>query len=275
MSEDQAVMTEQAWWGPGLRRIEDCLLLMHQTDLPIHVCVGGLWERLDEDGQPVGGLWNDLPVDPQGKPQGYLVHLPPDRTVSPHFHRMDQFQVLFGGEGVFYLRTPVAAGAVLLSYTDAFSTYGPFGGGSEGLDFFSFRSAGDTFTGRMPGSRHLVAQHGGRNLKCVIDLETKPKLGVGASEIETLLAPSSDGLAAYLLRGGPESKIQAPAVDGRGQYYCVIRGDVSCAGERYGPKSAGWVYPDSTSLTLSSSMGSDFAVLVMQHPNPPSYVIEQ
>src|SRR5688572_4110454 len=66
-------------------------------------------------------------------PQGYLAMMAPQSRREPHFHRVNQFQVVVAGEGLIG-KHPLHPGAV--HYADAFTPYGPIVAGSAGLSFF-------------------------------------------------------------------------------------------------------------------------------------------
>ena len=71
-------------------------------------------------------------------PQAFLVHMPDEgSTIRPHFHDVDQFQVVVGGGGRM---GPEAIGPVAFHYADAYTPYGPIIGGRDGIEFFTIRA---------------------------------------------------------------------------------------------------------------------------------------
>ena len=68
-------------------------------------------------------------------PQAFLVDLPePGATVEPHFHDVDQFQVIVRGEGRF---GKDRVSEFCFHYADAYTPYGPIVGPAEGISFFT------------------------------------------------------------------------------------------------------------------------------------------
>src|SRR5262245_18405605 len=75
-------------------------------------------------------------------PQGFLVDVhQPDYVIKPHFHLVDQFQVIVSGGGTFGRHHPITAGS--LHYADAYTPYGPIVAGEKGLAFFTLRARAD------------------------------------------------------------------------------------------------------------------------------------
>src|SRR4051812_8766458 len=101
------------------------------------------------------------------EPEGFMVRLPRESSVKAHFHRVDQFQLLFGAQGSWYQRTKWQG--VLVHYADAYTTYGPFGAEAAPMDFFTLRARADGYVGYMPGARQDLVRRGRRNLHATIE----------------------------------------------------------------------------------------------------------
>src|SRR4051794_30692220 len=81
-------------------------------------------------------------------PQGFLLEIPtPQGVITPHFHRVDQFQVFVAGSGMIG-KHPIAP--VTVHYSDGYTPYGPIVAGPEGITFFNLRSSGDSGQHEMP-----------------------------------------------------------------------------------------------------------------------------
>src|SRR5579862_2487593 len=94
-------------------------------------------------------------------PQAYINELDPAVELAAHFHKVDQFQVFFGVSGARFLRHPIPK--VMVHYTDAYSTYGPFRSGTEGrLLYATLRAEHSNFGGVMPGARSQLPYRGRR-----------------------------------------------------------------------------------------------------------------
>lgn len=163
-------------------------------------------------------------------PQAFLVDLPEKgATVEPHFHDVDQFQVIVRGRGKFG-RDPV--GPIAFHYADAYTPYGPIVGPEDGISFFTLRAAcaGGHFS--MPGSRHLMQGKPGRNKGADFNID-RPLPPGGQSVRETLMAEDHDGMKAVGIRMGPNAHAKGePALAGA-QYCVVCSGAVVSDGKEY------------------------------------------
>ena len=135
--------------------------------MPVVTESGHLFQRLEEGVSATrdGGslLVGKTGHDSFPGPQGYLARVAPTHDVGSHFHKVDQFQVMFGAPGAFYQRWRSRA---FLHYTDAYSVYGPFGAGQEDeFFFFTLRAVQSTLHGAMPEMRDQLAYHGERQFR--------------------------------------------------------------------------------------------------------------
>ncbi len=195
-------------------------------------------------------------------PQAFLVDLPePGATVEPHFHDVDQFQVIVRGEGRF---GKDRVSEFCFHYADAYTPYGPIVGPADGISFFTLRGAcaGGHFS--MPGSRHLMKTRAGRN--------TGGRFAVNqplpaASEVrrEILLSDARDGMQAVGLALGPGAQAEGLATDAGTQYYVVCTGTLTHDGRDYGRLSLVYVEPgDATPIFRAGPQGAE--VLALQLP---------
>jgi hypothetical protein len=197
-------------------------------------------------------------------PQAYLGDCVEGNEVDSHFHKIDQFQVMFGAPGAYYHRSPLPE--VFLLYSDAYSVYGPFGAGPEAhLHVFTLRGTGTNFHGSMPRCRDELLYRGARQHR----LDLGPLLAKGAPapdevEVHAIVEPEPDGLAAYLMRIGPHTESAAPTGELRtGRYTVVLAGDIQYDGREFGPNSLGWSCGDAADLVLRG--GFDGAVILFLH----------
>src|SRR5258708_2322681 len=93
-------------------------------------------------------------------PQAYLVTCP--SRIDPHFHTVDQFQVVVEGEGELG-KKPMPP--VSFHSTAAFTPCGPITAGEQGLRFFTLHRFAQVHTHFMPGSRDKLRQKAGRDIK--------------------------------------------------------------------------------------------------------------
>ena len=169
------------------------------------------------------------PLDPVGPdteegPQGFLVEQGPELVLTPHFHRVDQFQVVMAGDG--YLGKHELR-AVTIHYTDAYTPYGPIGVGPNGLTFFTLRAAPDEGSQYMPESRDRMKQKAGRDLAAEMDITVNEMFRRKSSSIEDVMPLQPDGTGAFALRLAPGDELKGPDTTGAGgQYYVVTSGSM-------------------------------------------------
>jgi hypothetical protein len=218
-------------------------------------------------GQPmVRRMYFNPQVDAPG-PQGFLVEMPGPSINMAHFHEVDQFQLFFGNNGGWYKRHPLPA--LTVHYTDAYSTYGPFGSDTEEtFRFFTLRPMRSGVAGYLPGARDLLMHRGRaairrrRNYSVEVALAGKPP--AGESEQRTVMEREADGLAAHMISLGPGAIAVSTAKDFQsvGRYYCLVRGSLERDGSIFGVDSLGWVGSDAEFPSLvAGPAGCDLLAL--------------
>lgn len=192
-------------------------------------------------------------------PQGFLLFIPENNVIGPHFHRVNQFQILFPSEGALYRRT--AIDNVLVHYADGYVTYGPITTSTAPLEYFTLRAIRDNFVAYMPAEREKLIRRGKRNLYGAVASTLTTE-----TTVETIFEDPSDGLLASVERTGPGGTISTiDPSDGGGQYHCVLSGSATFDGNTYVPQSLLWMAPDDTPASIVA--GSDGLVLLsMQFP---------
>lgn len=200
-----------------------------------------------------------------GLPQGFLVEQPPGAVTQPHFHEVNQFQVVVGGGGMFgkHKVKPIA-----LHYAGGHTPYGPIASGDGGITYFTLRCAWDPGAKYMPKSRHLrkpvkprFRYRDGIGLSDPTTLKTQTDVAC-----EVVVEPEEDGLAAWSWRLGPNADLAAadPA-SGGGQYHVVIAGSVVHEGKDLPLWSCIMVTPEETAPGIRA--GADgLELLLLQFP---------
>ncbi|MER5310637.1 hypothetical protein ABT034_22930 [Streptomyces sp. NPDC002773] len=215
-------------------------------------------------------------------PQAYLVEQR-NYVLRPHFHPVDQFQILCGAPGSLFGRRPV--GELDVHYADAHTVYGPLTGGDPPLRYFTLRAEPTDTTAFMPESRALLpARRTGRSLHADASARAtgRPWAGGEAAPATegagTPAAPASDGAVTLLddprdglrvsrLTGGPGATVPLPAAGEGGQFLYVAAGSVVSAETSYGPETLGWQPPHAPGAAAQA--GPDgVTVLVLRHPAP-------
>jgi hypothetical protein len=209
-------------------------------------------------------------IEGKDKPQAFLVTSPSNSVVRPHFHPVDQFQLIFGGHSVSYGRTPIRDGHVLVHYTDANTPYGPYGVCEGVLEFFTLRPRFDDVIHYMPEGRN--APRPGRvhrNIHLGVNLQGDS----GGPGTHTIFDSADDSAAAYRVCAEPGELLRLPSTAwSAGCYLCVLNGAVVYEGIPYGPRSLAWLPPGPPAPVLRAAEGSGVDLLYLRFPAPCTQV---
>ncbi len=215
----------------------------------------GVGRRVDYIGSP--GV-----ID--ANPQAFLVdRLYPGARIDPHFHDIDQFQVVVEGDCRMGKK---GADPVTFQYADAYTPYGPIIGDRRGFAFFTLRPIASGGFFAMPGNRHNMPGRAGRNIAGRFDT-SRARPAPGAVSREGLMADQADGVLAVGIRLGAGAATEGPASDAGGQYYLVCEGVVMLDGKLLGRRSLVHVSPgEAAPILCAGEAGAD--VLVVQFARP-------
>ncbi len=216
---------------------------------------GGVGRRRDYIGRP--GL-----IDPN--PQAFYVdRLYPNARIDPHFHDIDQFQVVVDG---FCRMGKKPAPPITFQYADAYTPYGPIVGEAEGFAFYTLRPIASGGFFAMPGNRQNMPGRAGRNIAGAFDLSGAPPPALQAMSAH-LMPEQPDGVDAVGIRLGCGATATGPASVGGGRYYLVCRGAVAVDGKSLPERSLLHVAAEEALPMLTA--GPDGAdVLALQFARP-------
>lgn len=155
--------------------------------------------------------------------QAYLVGQKAP-VLRPHYHEVDQFQVVLGGGGRLG-RHEISSGTI--HYSDAYTVYGPiYADGPDGLSYFTLRLDPTVGLNYMPESRTEGETRAGEHFTCAVEA------GAGCVGELDVLARTRRGASAFGLALVPgvvlTTSLLAPC-EGRG-YVVVLSGTVKFAG---------------------------------------------
>lgn len=180
------------------------------------------WKNLtNESGNGRLGVYLGMPGQFHDGPQAFLVQvLDPGGSIQPHFHDVDQFQVIVQGDGVIGKKPlrPITA-----QYADAFTPYGPIISRDDGISFFTLRQSASAGHFHMPGSRDKMPGRAGRNIAAQFMTGQIPQSG---DEIRLPLQESDDGLCMVGFRLAPHATATPPHSNGGGQFYLICSGSL-------------------------------------------------
>jgi len=198
------------------------------------------------------------------KPQAFLVERPyANAVIKPHFHDIDQFQVVVRGGGRIGKKE---VRPITFQYADAYTPYGPIVARDNGISFFTLRTVASGGHFSMPGSRHLMPCRAGRNIAGVFDLDA-PQPKAGAVERVALMTPQEDGVNAIGIRLGANAAVDGLLSDAGGQYYLVCSGSLIQDSKALTAESMIRVEPGEAAPTLRAG-AAGAQVLFMQFARP-------
>lgn len=197
-------------------------------------------------------------------PQGFLVERPyAGARVDPHFHDIDQFQVIVAGDGRIGKKL---VKPITFQYADAYTPYGPIVADDDGISFFTLRNVASGGHFSMPGSRHLMPCRAGRNIAGDLDLNSEV-LAENEVTRESLMDTQDDGVHAESIHLGPNASASGVPCEGGGQYYLVCDGTLVENGKTLDELSLMHVGADEGTLTLHAGP-KGATVLAMQFGRP-------
>ncbi len=213
---------------------------------------GGIGRRHDYIGTP--GEIEDLP-------QAFLVVRPyANARIEPHFHDVDQFQIVVEGDGRIGKKE---VRPITFQYADAFTPYGPIVSRDDGISFFTLRNFASGGHWSMPGNKHNMPCRAGRNIEGVFELGQVPLAG---ASFEDLMPSQPDGVRVTGIRLAADVEAGGIPAEG-GQYYLVCSGTILQDGKTLPQFSLMRVEAGEAPPALQA--GPDGAeVLVVQFANP-------
>lgn len=201
------------------------------------------------------------------EPQAFLVEQEPGAVVNPHFHYVDQFQVVVAGGGSLG-RHPVAP--ISVHFAAACTGYGPIQPGDQGLSYFTLRaSADETGAQYLPAARARMRPLPRRNVVVdAIRVSDAATLAERRESVAEAALDNDDGLAVVILRIAPGQSLESPdPASGGGISLLVAGGSIERAGADYPAWSCLFVPSREGVVTLrAGAAGAE--VLAMRYPRP-------
>ena len=163
-------------------------------------------------------------------PVAFMVEGDKDRIIKPHFHQVDQFQVIVSGGGTLG-RHPLALHAV--HFSRAHTPYGPILFAEEGLGFLTLRAHWDPGAQYIPAQKEKLQQVPNRRPWQATEVpKFDRKVPVSLQPFEQI--KDDRGLSAYALSMQPGESTNAPDVSAtNGQYIIVTRGGIVHEGKHH------------------------------------------
>jgi hypothetical protein len=172
------------------------------------------------------------------EPQTFLVEQEPGAIVHPHFHYVNQFQVVVDGHGTLG-KDPVRA--VTVHFSGAYTGYGPIApapGG--GLKYFTLRANADSTGAQyLPVSRRKMKAMPRRHMLVdpIDEIDVSELKKLSGETVETRLS-GPDGLSVQVAKLGPSATWSVPNPFAVDRSVLVLSGSVLRDGTEYGRWSA-------------------------------------
>jgi len=200
-------------------------------------------------------------------PQAFLVEQEENAVVHPHFHFVDQFQVMVGGSGRIGRH---ALAPVMAHFAGGSTGYGPIVPDACGLQYFTLRASADgTGAQFLPTARARMEERARRYILAdPVHPSTPEALAARDDAAEEIVLEEPDGLTVRLFRLPPGAKVALtdPALGG-GQSLLVLEGAILHAGKPHGRLSALFV-PREEAAFMAAAGPAGAEILLLQYPQP-------
>lgn len=161
--------------------------------------------------------------DTPDAPTAFLAQYDPGDKSCPHFHQVDQFQILVQGKGTLGRH---AVEPYYVHFSRAYTPYGPLHADEQtGWTFMTLRTRYDPGAQRLPGALPKLQAMQGRKPWQVTSMARFPVRGPGVRMEENPDIKDDRGLFVRSLSIAPGASTVAPSpADGAGQYVIVVGG---------------------------------------------------
>lgn len=176
----------------------------------------------------------------EDKPESNLIEMDSNQTVVPHFHQVNQFQIMADGAGSLGRNS---LKLIALHYVDHNTAYGPIKAGPNGLSLFTLRAQSDPSATYLhqPGYKEALKPSKRRyllveDISLSVESVLKSRKTVALESLFEKDVDTSDGLGAFVMRLGAGVKALGPDPGSTsGQYYLILNGGLERDG-LYFPK---------------------------------------
>ena len=195
---------------------------------------------------------DDFVAPLKNSPQSFRIEQDAGIVVQPHFHFVNQFQVVVAGSAAIG-RNPVTP--IGVHYAGAHTGYGPITAGPQGVTYFTLRAQSDgTGAQYLPAARARMQAVPKRYILAAPcpALDDAGLAALGAPQTVTLL-DEADGIAAWVLRLPANGTCLSPDPSkGGGQSIFVARGSLLHQGRELDRHACLYVSADEAALPLAA-----------------------
>ncbi len=201
-------------------------------------------------------------------PQCFLAEGAPNEGLRTHFHIVDQFQLVWNGDGTLG-KHKLVPGAV--HFARAYTPYGPIrNGATSGVGYLTMRARRDPGAQWIPEAREKLDKIENRK---PWQVTVMPDLGLDLGGQDVVTKPmegltGQPGLAGWSIKMKPGAKFVAPDPSkGDGQYIVVMNGSIQHEGKDKKGLAIVWVGRNEKSFEIVAG-ASGMEGLIMNFPGP-------
>lgn len=216
--------------------------------------------RAPVEGYPVHKRDYIVRAEGETAPIAFLVEQGPNEVIAPHFHTINQFQVIVHGGGKLGRRDVSPA---TVQYADAYTGYGPIVSEDDGIFYFTLRprSGVDTRPWYLPESKDKQRERDGRPRNRVGHVPDGASPVRGARQRE-VIASEDDGLRADEVRLEPGGVWSGwPEGNAGGSYVLVLNGTARIEGCNLDRWSCAFFEHDETPSVEAGPAGVQFVAM--------------
>lgn len=208
---------------------------------------------------PTGRAWSgDILRTRDGAltPHAFFVHQDPNVVLDRHYHDAAEFQVIVGGSGKLGTH---AVRPFSIHYASCQAVYGPLVADASGLDYVTCRIIYQRGLFKFPDERKRMAR--GRRTQIMGSAAYGDPSSLAAAQIEDVICPDGDGLAAWIMRLPPGTMLEPPRHGGgAGRFLLLTSGSASVGTEAFETLSVGWIGNREAAVTAGPN-GAEMIVL--------------
>ena len=204
-------------------------------------------------------------------PLSALAAFGPGRYSSPHYHDVDQFQIMIEGKGKMG-RRDISTNSV--HFSRAYTPYGPFIADAQaGLTCLIIRSHPDTGAQHSPEALAELKQIPNRHPWQITCDATFPKLDSSMAASSVILRPvpgieDDHGLSTYTLNMKPDTKILTPDPShSNGLFLVMLKGSLLHEQREYKGLTLVYVHPQETKFEIRAGSGG-LEGFILSFPRP-------
>jgi hypothetical protein len=212
----------------------------------------------------LAGGWDAVAPEIKTGPQAFLVGRKDEGAMfKPHYHPVDQFQVVLGG-GCRIKRQPLVPGS--FHYADANTPYGPIVTGPDGLEFMTVREQLTNVRVRLPEGREGISRVG-RNIVAHVRPRWHTNDITGSRDVieEVVVPAEEDGLEVKAIHLRQSTTFDDDTAPRGRRFVVVLSGSVRHEHRAFGRSSVFFTEAGETGCSFTGEADAS-TLLVLRFP---------